>query len=322
MLEYITGIGSWFFCSIGMMLFNKFAVGHFPVECALVAMQMTVTVLFILLFAFRSIHFGSLKDVLRWSMVVPFFSGMLLTSILALKYAPMSLVVVFRVLSPLVSLIIERFYPDPLRFSEWMLISILIMFAGAALYTTGLKQGGGNLDGIGWVILNVFFAIGDRLLQRLMLAKDQRPVDISKTGLTLLNNLLGLVPLVIVMALKGEFGEIPGAFARLNNVGMMWVGLSCVVGIGISYTGIWAQSLISATSFLVLVNVNKFAIVFLEAFGLGTKKLTWIQVVGACITIIGGLAYGQAREWVETEARKAMEKDKANEETRLVMSKA
>lgn len=300
--QLILGVGSWFCCSIGMMLFNKLAVKKFPVECTLVAMQMLVTVVFLVVFCFKAIRIGSWRDALRWSMVVPFFTGMLLSSILALKYAPMTLVVVFRVLSPLLSLGIERFYPDPLRFSYGMVASILVMFLGAILYVFGLKKHGQGLNGIQWVFLNIFFAVGDRLLQRLMLAKDQHPVDISKTGVTLLNNLEGLVPLVIVMAIKDEWVDIPGAFQQLDNAGILWVVLSCVVGIGISYTGVWAQSLISATSFLVLVNVNKFVIIFIEAFCLGTKKLYPIQIIGACITILGGVAYGQARSAIENEA--------------------
>lgn len=315
------GVGSWFFCSIGMMIFNKFAVKKFPVECTLVALQMLVTVVFVAVVTFKTIIIGNFKDVLRWSMVVPFFTGMLLTSILALKYAPMSLVVVFRVLSPLVSLVIERLYPDPLRVDAKMLLAMATMVLGAGLYTTGLKKGGGSLNGIGWVFLNIFFAVGDRLLQRLMLAKDQAPVDISKTGLTLLNNLEGLIPLIVVMAIKNEFEEIPGAFANLDKMGTVCVTLSCIVGIGISYTGIWAQSLISATSFLVLVNVNKFVIIFIEAFGLGTKKLTALQIVGACITILGGVGYGKAREWIEDEARESRS-GKANETTSLISTKA
>merc|ERR1719387_2391142 len=103
------------------------------------------------------------------------------------------------------------------------------------------------------------------------------------------------------MALKNEFAEIPGAFANLDKMGALWVTLSCVVGIAISYTGIWAQSLISATSFLVLVNANKFVIIFIEAFCLKTKSLTAIQVVGACVTILGGVLYGKAREQIEAE---------------------
>lgn len=122
------------------------------------------------------------QDLLRWCMVVPFYCGMLLTSILALKpgekytitlydfweawgsnmvgkspddhewqfqgyltekpprnsgvvpaprkTAPMSLVIVLRNSSPLGTLLIERFYPEPLRISGFMLGSIFLMIAG------------------------------------------------------------------------------------------------------------------------------------------------------------------------------------------------
>jgi len=307
-------VGSWMVCSIGMMLFNKFAIKAFPVECTLVAMQMLASVLAMVVFCFRSIKIGSAWDVLRWSMVAPFFTGMLLSSILALKFAPMSLVVVFRCLSPMFSLLIERMYPDPLRINMPMLASIFAMVFGAGLYASAMHKS--SLGGIGWVFLNIFFAVGDRLLQRLMLAKDQNPVDISKTGITLLNNLEGMVPLLVVMAIKHEFSEIPEALLNLSVMGYVWVVLSCAVGIGISYTGIWAQSLISATSFLVLVNANKFVIIFIEAFCLKTKSLAAIQVVGACVSILGGVMYGKAREAIEAEG-----KAKAKGETEPLVGK-
>jgi len=311
------GVGSWFVSSIGMMLFNKLAVKAFPVECCLVALQMAVTVVVMVVCCFRSIHIGSFKDVLRWSMVVPFYTGMLLSSILALKYAPMTLVVVFRVLSPLVSLGIERLYPDPLRISKEMVGSVLLMFAGAACYVAQMPRS--NMAGIGYVFLNVFFAVGDRCLQRLMLAKDQSPVDISKTGVTLLNNLEGMVPLIVVAAIKNEFVEIPAAFRALDGLGATWVILSCVVGVSISYCGIWAQSMISATSFLVLVNVNKFVIIFVEAYVMKSKTLTPLQIVGACITIVGGVCYGQARGMLEAETQaKVAKSSETNEKTPLI----
>eukprot|EP00435_Cladocopium_sp_Y103_P026698 s2919_g6.t1 len=65
--------------------------------------------------------------------------------------------------------------------------------------------------------------------------------------------------------------------------------------VGISYTGIWCQSLISATSFFILINVNKFAIIGIEAVFM-SKELTWAQVMGALITIFGGVTYGKAQE--------------------------
>lgn len=315
-LNLMTGVGSWFVCSIGMMLFNKLAVKAFPAECTLVAMQMAFTVVIMGGCCFKSIHIGSFRDALRWSMVVPFFTGMLLSSILALKYAPMTLVVVFRVLSPLFSLMIERLYPDPLRISAGMVGSIALMFIGAACYVAQMPRS--NMAGIGYVFLNIFFAVGDRLLQRLMLAKDQNPVDISKTGVTLLNNLEGLVPLLAVASIKHEWAELPAAFAGLDGFGIFMVAASCVVGVAISYCGIWAQSLISATSFLVLVNTNKFVIIFIEAYFMKTKTLTPLQIVGAFITICGGVAYGKAREAIEKEQDLAKAKQQPTESTPIL----
>jgi len=300
--EVVFGVGSWMVCSIGMLVFNKLAVSAFPVECMLVAMQMGVSVILMLTCCWGSLHIGSIRDALRWSMVAPFYTGMLLTSILALKNAPMTLVITFRVLSPLVSLAIERFYPNPLRITPLMCFSIGLMLMGAIMYTFQMPKT--DWTGVQWVLLNNFFAIGDRLLQRLMLAKDQNPVDISKTAIALLNNLEGLVPLLIVAWFKHEISETPAAINALTPSGWFYVISSCLVGTGISYTGIWAQSLISATSFLVLVNTNKFLIIFLEAFVLKHKVVTRLQALGALVTVCAGVLYGRARGAIEEEEKK------------------
>merc|ERR1719436_1443943 len=106
----------------------------------------------------------------------------------------MTLLIVIRAFSPIVSLVIERFYPDPLKINSAMIGSMVLMVFGATIYVHSMPEK--NYAGIVWAVLNIFFAVGDRLLQRLMLAKDQSPVDISKTGVTLLNNLEGMVPLL------------------------------------------------------------------------------------------------------------------------------
>jgi len=182
-----------------------------------------------------------------------------------------------------------------------LFFSIGVMLLGTALYTFQMPNT--EWTGVQWVLLNNFFAIGDRLLQRLMLAKDQNPVDISKTAVSLLNNLEGLVPLLIVAWCKHEFSATPAAIDALTPSGWFYVISSCFVGTGISYTGIWAQSLISATSFLVLVNTNKFLIIFIEAFVLKHKVVTYLQGLGAIITVCAGVLYGKAREAIEEEEK-------------------
>lgn len=297
--ELTIGIGIWMLCSVGMVVFNKMAIMAFPAECSLVVLQMLTAVILVPLFCWSAIRAGSRKDVLRWCMVVPFFAGMLLTSILALKHAPMSLTITFRGLSPIIALSFERCYPNPVKVNAQMLAAMFGMIVGVLLYASALEKQEWN--GVFWIFLNNFFAIGDRLLQRLMLAENQRPVDISKTGVTLINNLLGMVPLMVVALLQGEMKQIPHMASELNGLGMFWVASSCLVGVAISYSGIWVQSLITATSFLVLVNANKFVIIFLEVFVVHSKQMLPRQIMGACVVILAGIGYGKARQIVEQE---------------------
>ncbi|CAL1174249.1 unnamed protein product [Cladocopium goreaui] len=299
-MQILAATSLYCFSSVGMLLFNKLAIQHFPLECSLVWAQLFFSAACLSLFAFPYIHVGSMKDLLRWCMVVPFYCGMLLTSILALKHAPMSLVIVLRNTSPLGTLVFERFYPEPLRISGRMLGAILMMMIGAMMYVSKLPVN--SWQGIGWVLLNSAIAVADRLLQRLLLSKEQCPVDISKTGITLINNLVGLLPVGVAMYFKGEFSQLPAAVALLSPIDKAYIAVSCVIGLAISYTSIWAQSLISATSFLVMINANKFIIIGIEAFGLHSKALSAMQIAGASLTILGGVAYGKARQAIEEEA--------------------
>jgi len=308
--ELMVGLASWTTCSVGMLVFNKLAIKAFPVSCTLVAFQFLFTAFVMLLPpSVQTIHLGSMKDVLRWAMVVPFFTGMILSSILALKYAPMTLVMTFRALSPVLSLTVERFYPNPLTVSPLMIFSLFGCLVGMYLYLYDMDKS--NLSGMWWAVLNNFFAVGDRLLQRLMLGKDQNPVDISKTGCTLLNNSLGMIPLLIAAACTNEFPDIAPALQELDAWGIVWVTVSCFVGVGISYTGIWVQTMISATSFLVLVNANKFFILFIEVFLMKEKSLGNMQMVGAAVSILMAVLYGKAREAVESAPKEKSEEAEA-----------
>jgi hypothetical protein len=299
--ETSIGIVSWLVCSTGMMLFNKNAIHAFPVPCTLVCIQFLFTALVVVVVAGRSIHIGSRKDVLRWCRVVPFFNtGMILSSILALKEAPLTLVITMRVLSPLMSLPIEMCFPNPIKLSVPMMLSLVVSLIGMGIYISMMDFNEGNLTGIGWTLANHVFAVIDRLLQRLMLAKDQDPVDISKTGATLLNNVLGVAPLVFGGLLSGEFSQMPEAVRSLDSAKLFWVISSCFVAAGISYTGVWVTSLISATSFLVLINANKFFIIFLEVLVMKSNELSLWQGIGATISILAGIAYGKARDAVHS----------------------
>lgn len=147
----------------------------------------------------------------------------------------------------------------------------------------------------------MLLAIGDRLLQRLMLAKEQNPVDISKAGVTLINNIVGFFVVTSIDAFQGGFAGSWHHLGELSPEGMRCVVLSCVVSVGISYTGVWAQSLISATSFLMLVNANKFIIIFMEVFVMQTLTINHLQLIGAILAVVSSVIYGHARQELKEE---------------------
>jgi len=287
------------------MVFNKLAVTAIPQVALLVSFQMVVAVLLLSTFGWKSLHVGSYYDMLRWARVAPFYAGVLISSMFALRSASMTLVIVFRSLAPLFGLAVEAFYPTPYAITKGTVVTLVMMLVGVGLFCVNLEMD--HLNAIGWVLLNNGFVVGDRLLQRLMLGKDQFPVDISKTSLTLMNNIFGMIPLLIVAFCNGELYLVQASVATASSIDLAFVGVSAIVGCGIAYSGIWTQSLISATSFLVLATSNKFFVVLIEVYVMKTKTLTKLQLLGAAITILAGVAYGKVREAVELSQRENTE---------------
>lgn len=269
--ETILSIGIFVFCSISMMVTNKLAITAFPYESTLTALQMAFAVLLLLCFAFRSIHIGSLKDVLRWSMVAPFFAGMLLTNMLALKHCTLTLVIVCKTMSPIFTLMAESFYAN-VQVNLQMVASLLIMLLGAVLYTRELKVE--HLVGVRWLTVNVSFSVLTRLLQRRLLADNR--IDISKSGCSLISNALGILPLILTTYLTGELeaDAAPQKLTSLSNLEMCFIIVSCVVGLGINYT--------------------TFVVILIEAFFLHRQtsdhRPSATQLAGAMVTVLGGIA--------------------------------
>merc|ERR1740117_1236856 len=158
------------------MVFNKLAIRAFPQACSLVALQMGFTVAVMLTCFWSTLKIGSVMDAVKWCRVVLFFVGMLLTSMFALKDAPMSLVITFRALTPMFTLMVESFMPTPPKVGIRTLASLMVMICGASLYARDLGrpgEGGASWRAVAWILLNTGLACTERVLRRLMLSKDQ-----------------------------------------------------------------------------------------------------------------------------------------------------
>jgi len=146
-----------------------------------------------------------------------------------------------------------------------------------------------SLVGVALVTLNLIAAVLERIAQRHLLAV--RKVDVSKPSLMILNNMIGtiIVSIIMLVFVPNDVSRLWQAMSQ-SNQSAMWVGLSCCVGVSLSYFGILLQGYISATSFMVLGAMTK---VLLVASGVifmddASSMMSWI---GVGLSIIGGCMY-------------------------------
>lgn len=147
--------------------------------------------------------------------------------------------------------------------------------------------------GCGFLLANLVCACAERMLQRHLLAV--RSVDVSKPALMILNNGIGTMLALGVMAFAEPRGwhRLGHVIHRDPTIGIA-VGLSCLVGCAISYTGLWFQHLVTATSFMVLGSLTKVAVIM---FGIAFLRESSgpLSLFGAALSLGGGYAYARLR---------------------------
>ena len=83
-----------------------------------------------------SLHFGSVRDVMRWATTIPLlFTFMLASSMLALDLASMGAIVVVRNVAPIITLAMERAMSEHIELDASTILSMLVIIGGVVLYT-------------------------------------------------------------------------------------------------------------------------------------------------------------------------------------------
>ena len=281
---------SWGSCSIGMTILNKMSVSKTRAPVAVVIVQMLAT-------CAMAAASGNLKFGAGWRLwavsVPPLFVLMMVSSMLALKYVTVGTFVVVRNLGPVVTLIAETVLHNPENLSlDWRTLASTVAIAvGVWMYEA--QDVRFSAVGFFYLLLNLALACAERMLQRHFLAVNQ--VDVSKPALMLLNNGIGaLLALVVVPVLSPkEFHLLYHAVRRSVGTGIA-VAASCVVGCAISYSGLWLQKLVTATSFMVLGSVTKLVVVAWGILFFGDAAGA-TSVIGAAISVAGGYAYARTQ---------------------------
>jgi len=316
-IDVVLSVCAFMAASAGMAIANKMAVSALKLPMMLVGIQCGVT-LGILIPAYKTIRLGSFTDKVRWLPVSLLFVGMLATSMVAYEFCTLGTVVVIRMISPLLGLLVEvsfnraKFVASPHTFG-----SLGVIMLGVVLYAVFQKGIGAEVIGIVFMIANMFVATGERLAQRYLMAEN--PVDMSDSGLMLYNNSVCVLAMPLLMMLgKNEWNSL-GNFSEVTPAGWGFIVWSCLCGACISYTAFRAQRRISATSFLVVVNMNKFVVVAYGIIVLG-EAYNPVAGVGTALALLGGAYYSWDRSQLKNRAKAtaAVEAGKDEETENLI----
>ena len=167
--EKVIAAVSWSACSCGMTLLNKVAVSRTDAPLLVIVAQMVVTTALALCSC--NLRFGD--GTLVWALTVPpLFCLMMATSMVALQHVSVGTFVVVRNLGPLVTLGVETLVhrPDDLHFDGLTVASTSAIALGVLVYETQQGLSSSSALGTACLLLNLFAACAERMLQRHLLA--------------------------------------------------------------------------------------------------------------------------------------------------------
>lgn len=288
-------------CSWGMNVLNKALVEEFKAPSLVTAAQMLMTVLGTLLLGWNKLA-GDSSSVLKWSFVPLLFFGMLVSSFFTYEYLTLSMLMLIRNLGPIVTLPIEKMVMPPEKqpqVSGKMMMALMVILTGACIYAGSITF---SMIGCAFALLNMILAIADRVAQRRLLTSECKAL--STETCMLLNNALGCIPTVALGIVMQEAAHFD-AKLWFGSTGTVLLLLSGVIGSGICYFAIAVQREISATSFMVLQNAARMAVVIAGVMIFGDPLESRYQAIGLMLSFGGAIWYGQTQLEAASLAKKA-----------------
>lgn len=300
-------IGCWMLSSLSMNVANKQASTLFTAPSLLVIAQMLLADLVILVMQCRELSYGNWRDLVRWSIIPFFFAGMLTTSVLAFKETTMSTVLILRNVLPLIAFAAEKMLMNvPRNITPSLVLSMLLTLAGTVLY--GYTSASVTSRGAVIIGFNCVITVMDRLLQRYFLSSSDFSVSLPLC--MVVNNSMGILPMLAFAFIKGEMSTWKGATQEATGHVWFWVVMSGLVGCCLGYQGLRCQKVVTATTFLMLQNFVKIAVISVDVT-LMQSTVAGLSLLGCAVSMAGSFWYGA--EQIRT---------RADDEAELIVNKA
>jgi GDP-mannose transporter len=286
--KVVVGIIAYSICSSSLLLLNKVAVTYLPSTAFVLLCQFVSSILVVKL----SGSFGMLQvDALSWEKVKAFwgvsflFATCLYTNVMALKSANVETLIVFRALSPIAVSVCDFFFMNMELPNLRSWIALITIVIGAAAYV--FFDGDFKLDSYVWVLAYFVSIVAEMVYVKHVITK----VEMTTWGRVYYNNLLSIVPVLAFGFIFNDYQNLLDHTWTAESI--IFLSLSCVVGVGISYAGFYLRAMITATSFTVIGVVNKLATTVVNAL-IWEKHANMYGLIALLFCILGGTFYQQS----------------------------
>jgi len=213
------------------------------------------------------------------------------TNMKVLSMANVETVIVFRSCTPIAVAFFDYIFYNRAAPSLRSAFSLLLITTGAVAYIVTDRDF--QMNGLSayywvsiwWVVLVFQLTYGKFLVTGINLTSLWTPV--------LYTNTFSIIPALLVCTIAGELRISRLASVEIDSAAIMWLLLSCAIGIGISWAGFWCQSLVSATTYTVVGVMNKMLTVTVNVL-IWDKHASPSGIMALCFCLVGGSLYQQS----------------------------
>jgi len=292
--EYILATLSYALCSCSMLLVNKLVMHYLHYPSIVSSIQFLAAILCVCLMKLC----GRPIDNLEWSKLKPYaiycisFAVGCYSNMKVLSSSNVETVIVFRASTPLAVALCDYFFLQrnlPNRRSLFSLTSIL---GGAIGYVLTDSQFILNGPGVySWALVYYVSLVFSMVYGKKLISSVK--LNDKVWGSVLYTQLLSIPILMTFAFINDELVTFPHALLNIERAGLIFLVISCVVGVGISYCGWWARDVTSATTYTLIGVLNKLGTVTVNAL-IWDKHASWKGISALVICLIGGSFYQPA----------------------------
>jgi hypothetical protein len=225
----------------------------FANTCLLIQALCTVVILLAgKRFSYISFPAFSVPKAKLWTGVMFAWLLPMIVSMIALKHLTVETVVVFRTLSTFGVALGDKYFFGK-QFSQPALVAMFVTVSGGIVYA--ISDAHFSVVGYFWGFVYFLATIYNGLYIKLIFTQS---VDMSNWEKTYYNNVMALpVTLVLILFTESVSGVV-SSMLEMSFAGWLVIMLSGVMGTAISVAGTNTRDLLTATSFNIAGNVNKF----------------------------------------------------------------